>query len=383
METKNTKQRLDDLQELLQAGYLTENEFRVARINALRENGVDIVIHGSRKPEVKRVREEEEEEPRGCGCGCLLAVLLVIVIGAGAVFFASKWPEFLGGSYLRTVRGGIADQWSSFFSDEPSGALPDPADRRNVSLPAIVVIVSDDQVASPMPSPDAEPGPSAETPPAPEARVPTTRVSTARVSTTRVSTTPVSTVLATTTEPAAPPAPETLSASETPAPEARAELAPPPAPSADPLAGRVSLPSLDARIFVLPNIESSNVQVSNDVTVEEPNVIVVEIPNVPSGSSSGASSEPRRGSAEGEPGKPLRRGVVSARSARIRTAPDTSRSDNIVGWGNRGDRFSVLEEGTGRDGSTWYRIRYEEGSKQGWISGTLVTLEKVEKVEKE
>jgi hypothetical protein len=35
----------------------------------------------------------------------------------------------------------------------------------------------------------------------------------------------------------------------------------------------------------------------------------------------------------------------------------------------------VLEESIGKDGSTWYHVYYEEGNKQGWISGTLVTLE--------
>jgi hypothetical protein len=45
--------------------------------------------------------------------------------------------------------------------------------------------------------------------------------------------------------------------------------------------------------------------------------------------------------------------------SRIRSAPDTSASDNVVGWGTKGDRFSVLEKGVGIDGSTWYHVRYE------------------------
>jgi hypothetical protein len=357
METKNTKQRLDDLQELLQAGYLTENEFRVARINALRENGVDIVIHGSRKPEAKYAREEEDDEPRGCGC--LSAVVLVIAVAVGAVFFVSSWPDRWGGGYVRAVREWVSAQWSDFFSDTPSSPIPDPVPQRDVSLPAIIVIVSDDEMARPA-SPDAAPQ-----------GIPDV-------------------------------APQSPPGETSPAPEAPPVLSPAlsPALSMDPLAGRVSLPSLDARIFVLPNIETSEVAISEEVTattqvnqeetagvpkVEEPNVIVVEIPsnsptNLSSAPSPGSSSSalvlPRPRSTGEESGKPLRRGVVSARSVRIRSAPDTSTNNNVVGWGSTGDRFSVLEEGSGRDGSKWYRIRYEEGNKQGWISGTLVTLEK-------
>jgi hypothetical protein len=320
METKNTKQRLDDLQDLLQGGYLTENEFRVARINALRESGVDIVIHGgSRKSEVKHSREEEEEESKGCGCA--LTVLLLLAIGIGVIFFVSSWPDRFGGSYVRTAREWMSDRWSGFFSDAPSGPIPDPVSQRNISLPAVVVVVSDDEVANPTPSPDALPFSSGDASAglsSPDA------VPEAQVSETAVSPAPLE-------------------------------------PSTDPLAGRVSLPSLDARIFSLPDIEISEVNVSESVTVEEPNVVIVE-PETP------APTAAREGT-------PLRQGIVSGRSARIRSAPDTSSNDNVVGWGSWGDRFSVLEEGFGRDGSRWYRVRYEEGEKQGWISGTLVTLE--------
>ena len=161
METKNTKQRLDDLQDLLQAGYLTDNEFRVARINTLRESGVDIVIHGSRKPEARYPREEEEEEPKGCGC--FLIVVLLIALGIGAVFFVSIWPDRLGGSYVRAAREWASAQWSSFFSDAPSGPIPDPIPQKDVPLPAIIVIVSDDERAT-LSSPDFSPSPSSDEP---------------------------------------------------------------------------------------------------------------------------------------------------------------------------------------------------------------------------
>ena len=69
-------------------------------------------------------------------------------------------------------------------------------------------------------------------------------------------------------------------------------------------------------------------------------------------------------------------GVVSVRStnARIRSTPGVSSNDNVVGWGRNGDRVQIVGEET-INGTSWYNIRYAEGSKQGWISGTLVTLE--------
>jgi hypothetical protein len=60
---------------------------------------------------------------------------------------------------------------------------------------------------------------------------------------------------------------------------------------------------------------------------------------------------------------------------RIRSTPDTSTNDNVIGWGRSGDRVLILEKNTARNGGVWYRIRYEEGGKQGWISASLVTLE--------
>jgi hypothetical protein len=366
METKNTKQRLDDLQDLLQAGYLTESEFRVARINTLRESGVDIVIHGSRKPEAKYPREEEEE-PKGCGC--FLTIVLLAALGIGAVFFAFIWPDRLGGPYVRAAREWVSAQWSNFFSDAPSGPVPDPVPQKDVSLPAIVVIISDDQRASPVSSPDALPSSSDEplsrdSPPSPPDAVSETEEPTAQASVTQapaiqVSVTQVSAEQVPVTQVSAAQVPGARVPATEASPEAPALLVPSPAPPASSLTDRVSLPSLDSRVFALPAIEIS----------EEPKVVIVEAaPSAPSA----PAPAPRRNIG---PETPLRRGVVSARSARIRSAPDTSTNDNVVGWGTKGDRFSVLERGAGRDGSTWYHVRYEEGGKQGWISGTLVTLE--------
>jgi hypothetical protein len=69
-----------------------------------------------------------------------------------------------------------------------------------------------------------------------------------------------------------------------------------------------------------------------------------------------------------------RRGVVSARSVTIRSTPDPSRRDNIAGWGAAGDRFVATEEAVAHDGSRWYKVRYENGEKSGWINASLLKM---------
>ena len=100
METKEIKQRLDDLDELQESGYITENEFRIARVNTLKDCGVDVTIH-SRRHEGERPRREPKSSS---GCGCFLIVLILLgVVGSGVYFGASSWPENLAGAYVRQV----------------------------------------------------------------------------------------------------------------------------------------------------------------------------------------------------------------------------------------------------------------------------------------
>jgi uncharacterized protein YgiM (DUF1202 family) len=117
---------------------------------------------------------------------------------------------------------------------------------------------------------------------------------------------------------------------------------------------------------------------------QEPEVTIVEIlPSFVEVVSNSLQESPRR-EGQGERGEGrrseggeqgLQRGFISVRSVRIRSAPDTSTNDNVIGWGRNGDRVLILEKSRSRDGSGWYRVRYEDGSKQGWVSGSLVTLE--------
>jgi hypothetical protein len=66
--------------------------------------------------------------------------------------------------------------------------------------------------------------------------------------------------------------------------------------------------------------------------------------------------------------------VVSARRVRIRAAPDIS-ADNVLGWAAKGERYAVLGEVSGKNGSKWYNVRYEKINKNGWISASMMELE--------
>jgi hypothetical protein len=65
---------------------------------------------------------------------------------------------------------------------------------------------------------------------------------------------------------------------------------------------------------------------------------------------------------------------VSARRVRVRSAPDTS-ADNVLGWAFKGERYAVLGEAPGRDGSKWYNVRYEKIDGNGWIKASMIELE--------
>ncbi|MDR1379048.1 MAG: SH3 domain-containing protein [Synergistaceae bacterium] len=325
---KGTKDRLDELQDLLQASYITENEYRVARLNALREGGIDIVTRPQEKEEEEKEREEEkeekEEEEKSKGCGCFLtSVFLIVFLTFGAILAIPNWPESFGGSYVQAGR-----QWilALFFSEEPnlaSDLVP------SVILPSMTVVAGSEKnvqqgSTSPALSSNLSSNNLSSDLPLSEFSLPERIVSGESLLN----------VLSGLEVSSLPPAPETAS-------------------YAEPV-----LPPLDARIFSLPDM--GDLDSVSPSTPQEPDVMIIEV-------------SPRRNQKIEEG---LQRGVVSGRSVRLRSAPDTSRNDNIIGWGTNGDRFWVLEKGAARDGSTWYRIRYEVGDKQGWISGSLVTLEK-------
>ena len=329
---KDTKQRLNELQDLLQAEYITETEYRIARTNVLKEGGVDIVIHSRVPEEASRFVDEDEEDERkgGCGCGCFLMILfLLAAILIGMIFIAPDWTERFGGAHVRKGRIWMTDLWngvgSLFREREPSVPVPDP-------------VSSHDAISSSVPGASRSNG--------------GTVVSASLL---------IPAIVPESAEPiAAPPrASEDRSVAPEAASSADAALAVPVShpETTDPVLpeGSNPLPALNAELPALPEA----------VTTEAEPVTTVEIP------AAGAVTSP----VQQIPVEGTVRGFVSAQNVRIRSTPDTSNNDNVVGWGRNGDRFVVLGEGTGRDGSKWYNVRYEEGNKQGWISGSLITVE--------
>lgn len=284
---------MDELYDLLKTDYITENEFRAARANILREGGID-VTSAFRTSDIEITSEErqllEEEESKGRGCGCFLFVLILIVtLLIGAFFALPKWPDQFGGSHIRVFYEQVLTLWRDVFSPEESlRPIPDPLASRD----AIPGAVKDIAVAVPAVSSDSAP------------------------------------------EPLAVPA---ASSDEAPSPELRTSI-----PNPERMA------SLNIEPPALP-----------DAPVDASNITFVEIP-------SASASESVETAV---------RGTISARAARIRSTPDASTKDNIVGWGRTGDRFTVLQEDTDGNGAKWYLIRDEGGNSKGWISSSLVKLE--------
>ncbi|MDR2523829.1 MAG: SH3 domain-containing protein [Synergistaceae bacterium] len=285
MDKRSTKERLDELDELLQGGYLTPTESRVARAHILRESGID--VEGAEEMEVS------QGESRGCGC-FLAALLLTLALLLGAALAVPEWPDSLGGTYVNAARGWVFEQcgafWKKLFGrDDPNVVLKPAPEQPPVLAPLLV---------------SADP--------------PSRSISK-----------DISVSL---------PSPES--------PETR---------SADP--GLSSLPAIDSRTLNLPEAPSI------DSSSTSPRVTVVEIPS--SLSEDFPKSEP----------EPLRRGVISAQNVRIRSTPDASVNNNVIGTGRKGDRLLILKEATGKNQSKWYNIRYENGRYEGWISASLVALE--------
>ncbi|MDR3230606.1 MAG: SH3 domain-containing protein [Synergistaceae bacterium] len=339
MESRNTKQRLDELYDLLKAKYITESEFRIARANIFREGGIDISSHQDGENEEEEVYFDEPE-PRGRGCGCFLAVVFLLVsIVIGTIAAVPEWPDNLGGQHARTARAEMLRLWNAMFPPD-EGSIPDPLLRDEGEAPAVMTptgmaetdgTISADARKSESP---ALVGASAavtvpETPVVPERTAPV-RSDAETASNDVVSSEPGRVEL-----PVVP---------ETPNPVSPEEHGLPPSPE------------------IGPAVLSGGL-----ITREEPEVTVVEIPPAFPAGNSGDTREQPAG---------IARGFVSGNSARVRSAPDTSDTGNVLGWGRKGDRFIVLEQGADRSGGVWYRVRFEESTKEGWISGALVRVER-------
>ncbi len=82
------RKKLDELKELRQENYITEEEYAAARGNALLDAGFDIVPRTGLEARFRRppLQERESGEKKNGGCGCFLILLLLIVILFGGIF---------------------------------------------------------------------------------------------------------------------------------------------------------------------------------------------------------------------------------------------------------------------------------------------------------
>lgn len=82
------RKKLDELKELRQENYITEEEYAAARGNALLDAGFDIVPRTGLEARFRRptLQEGESGEKKNGGCGCFLILLLLIVILFGGIF---------------------------------------------------------------------------------------------------------------------------------------------------------------------------------------------------------------------------------------------------------------------------------------------------------
>jgi len=84
------KKKLDELRELRQDNYITEEEYAAARENTLLDAGFDIESRtelGARFLHIPPQREIEEKKNGGCGCFLILLLLIIIL---GGIFALSE-----------------------------------------------------------------------------------------------------------------------------------------------------------------------------------------------------------------------------------------------------------------------------------------------------
>jgi hypothetical protein len=285
---KTTKERLNELKDLKDGGYITELEFKIARVNVLKEGEIDVVI---RQHHSQWFSSHGKKAPRGRGYIFFPAILLLTLFALGVFFAASYWPDRFGelASFIQISQTAFSGGGNQEEQEEYSDAA------RNDTRNDISYNMPEDRESDI------------------EAHVQTVA--------------PLFTSLLPSTEP-------------------------------------------ETSFFVESNVvpETNPLPVNADITSEidssaavaaitpAPGVTVMEI--VPS-----ITAPPNSGRT---------RGYVSASSVRIRSAPSTS-SNNVLGVAHRGERFTLLEIGTG--GATgWYYVLYDNG-RRGWTSVSLLTLE--------
>jgi hypothetical protein len=283
------RERLDELQELLEENYITESEYAAARTNVLLEVGVDIAVR-SRAESQRMYRLEARSRRAGAGRDYgrfLLPAILVAGVLACAVFFFWTLTE---GGLFSPRRNGVSSLLPPPTSAAPGKPVP----------PVPPALLAAEDLGEESGDEDGEVfvfSPASEDP-----------------------------------EPAA----------------AEPEASEPEALKPEALEPKAMKPEA--------------VKDSADSAAPEAPVLPAESVKKPA-----AGNRALPGWA-----------VVSVRRVRIRAAPDTS-ADNVLGWALKGERFAVLKEAPGRDGSKWYNVRYEkiggESYTEGWIKASMMEPE--------
>ena len=332
---KSTKDRLDELRGLHNTGYISEAEFKSARVGILKDGGFDITARQQQQQQNQYAhrpsyREREEEEaPQNSGCGCLLMTFLLLFLMLGILFFAAPHlPERLGGATIMAAREWAVDRAvmliSHFRGQTPAPVQAPVSPVRQVPAPVPAfppVSYNDERREEILPIEQIE---------QPEPEIEAGQ--------------PVSELVEETEEAEVEESVEPISTETTQIPAQPAF--PPVTPTTLP-----TVPSAETGAVALPPIDENLLRPAPGTSPAEPELVVIEPP--------AAASV---------------RGQVTAANVRIRSTPDTA-ADNVIGWARQGDRFTVLEEGRDRNGARWLYVVYDTGNRRGWTSASLVRLD--------
>lgn len=328
-QAKSTKERLDELRGLHNNGYVTESEFKAARVNILKDGGFDVATRQQQQQPVirpsyrERERDREEEETQqGGGCGCFIMTLLLIFLVFGTIFIAAPhWPSNLGGSAVMAAREWVIRQTVAginHFRGQPAPApILDHA-------PALTPTLHEEerqpehQEEAPV-LPPALPYSETEQPDSAELNEPVEPVEESA---------------------------DVIEPVEAVSPEVEQI---PPQPAFPPVTTLPTVPT-GAGSIALPPIDENLLQ--TDPGAAGPEIITIETPQADTSI----------------------RGYVTSANARIRSTPDMT-ANNVVGWASRGDRFTVLEEARDSVGARWLYVVYDTGNRRGWTSASIVRLE--------
>jgi len=325
-QAKSTKERLDELRGLHNNGYVTESEFKAARVNILKDNGFDVSTRQQQpayRPSYREREREEEETQQGGGCGCFLMTIMLIFLILGACFIAAPhWPNNLGGSAVRSAREWFTGQVVMVINHFRGQPAPVP-----VAPPVTVPDPHNEERQEETPAPVF--------PPALPYNAYNNNVPEAEQ-------------------------PDSIELAE----ELVEELTETPLPEVDPV----------------EQIEIGQTETALPVETTVSPVTPPQLPTVPTGTGLPPLDESLMLALPGiepdpsEPAATRIRGHVISANVRIRSAPGTT-TDNVIGWARQGERFTVLEEGTDNLGARWLYVVYDTGNRRGWTSASLVRLE--------